>query len=102
MKYYVLGISLLFLAGCSVQGGISNPAPKNTAVTQKVQTCIACHGADGKNGKVGVPPLGDRSYEELVKAMQKVRGSYSPQPLLGHALSDEDISDIATYFSSIK
>jgi cytochrome c553 len=101
MKYYVLGISLFFLAGCSTQGSVSS-APKNTAVTQKVQTCIACHGADGKSGKVGVPPLGGRSYEELVKTMQNVRDSYSPQPLLGHALSDEDISDIATYFSSFK
>lgn len=102
MKYYVLGISLLFLAGCSAQGGVSNSAPKNTAVTQKVQTCIACHGADGKSGKVGVPPLGGRSYEELVGAMQNIRDAYSPQPLLGHALSNEDISDIATYFSSFK
>ncbi|OGV76136.1 MAG: hypothetical protein A3I83_02340 [Methylotenera sp. RIFCSPLOWO2_02_FULL_45_14] len=101
MKYYVLGISLFFLAGCSTQGSVSS-APKSTAVTQKVQTCIACHGADGKSGKVGVPPLGGRSYEELVKAMQNVRDSYSPQPLLGHTLSDEDISDIATYFSSFK
>ena len=102
MNYNVLGISLFFLAGCSTQGNVSDSAPKNTAVTQKVQICIACHGDDGKSGKVGVPPLDGRSYEELVNAMQKVRDSYSPQPLLGHALSDEDISYIATYFSSFK
>jgi cytochrome c553 len=102
MKYTILGISLLSLASCTTQGSATNPTPKNTAVTEKVQVCVACHGPNGKNGKEGVPPLGGRSYEELVKAMQNVREAYSPQPLLGHTLSDEDIHDIATYFSSVK
>ena len=102
MKYYLLGMSLFFLAGCSAQGSVSKSEQISTTVTQKVQTCINCHGADGKGGKVGVPPLSGRSFEELVEAMQNVRDGYSPQPLLGHALSDEDIRDIATYFSSFK
>ncbi|MGB7816317.1 MAG: c-type cytochrome [Methylotenera sp.] len=102
MKYIILGISLLSLIGCTTQKGASNPAPKNTASAEKIQTCAACHGPDGKNGKVGVPPLGGRSYEELVKAMQNVREAYSPQPLLGHSLTDADIHDIATYYSSLK
>ncbi len=102
MKYTVLGISILLLAGCTTQKSVTNPAPKNTAVTEKVQVCAACHGPDGKNGKEGVPPLGGRSYEELVKAMQNVREAYSPQPLLGHTLTNADIHDIATYFSGVK
>lgn len=102
MKYTILGISLLSLASCTTQGNTADSTPKNTADTEKVQVCVACHGPNGKDGKVGVPPLGGRSYEELVKAMQNVREAYSPQPLLGHTLSDEDIHDIATYFSSVK
>jgi cytochrome c553 len=102
MKYTIFGMSILILAGCTTQGSTSNAAPKNTAVTEKVQICVACHGPNGKNGKEGVPPLGGRSYEELMTAMQRVKEAYSPQPLLGHTLSDEDMHDIATYFSSVK
>jgi cytochrome c553 len=102
MKYTILVIFLLSLVGCSTQGSSSNAAPKNTAVTEKVQVCASCHGPDGKNGKAGVPPLGGRSYEELVKAMQNVREAYSPQPLLGHTLTDAEIHDIANYYSGIK
>ncbi len=102
MKYYALCISILFLAGCSAKEDASSPASEIIPVTQKVETCLACHGADGKSGKPGVPALSGRTYEELVQAMKKVRDTYSPEPLLGHNLTDEDIHDIATYFSSIK
>lgn len=102
MKHYILGLSFFMLLGCSTQDKVTQPAQHNKDVAQKVQSCIACHGADGKNSKEGVPPLGGRSYEELVEAMQKVRDAYSPQPLLGHRLADDDIQDIASYFSSTK
>jgi cytochrome c553 len=102
MKYTLFGISFLLLASCTTQKSATDTIPKNTAVTEKVQVCVACHGPDGKNGKPGVPPLGGRSYEELVRAMQNVREAYSPQPLLGHTLTDEEIHDIANYYSGIR
>ncbi len=102
MKYTIFGISFLLLAGCSTQKSVTDTTQKNMAVAEKVQVCASCHGPDGKNGKAGVPPLGGRAYEELVKAMQNVREAYSPQPLLGHTLSDADIHDIANYYSGIK
>jgi cytochrome c553 len=102
MKYTIFGISIIILTSCTTQGSTSTPVSANTAVTEKVEVCVACHGPNGKNGKAEVPPLGGRSYEELVAAMQRVKEAYSPQPLLGHQLSDQDIHDIATYFSSVK
>jgi cytochrome c553 len=102
MKYNLFGLSVVLLAGCTSQETTSSVAQKNTAVPEKVQICVACHGVDGKHGKENVPSLGGRSYEELVVAMQRVKEAYSPQPLLGHALSDEDMHDIATYFSSFQ
>ncbi len=104
MKYYLLSALVLFLAGCSTKEDVSNSSPAKVSVAQKVETCLACHGADGKSGKPGVPALGSRPYEELVEVMRNIREtySYSPQPLLGHSLTDGDIHDIATYFSNIK
>jgi cytochrome c553 len=107
MKYTILGISVflsaaLLLAGCSHQQDPTKPAPIKASATEKAQICTACHGVDGKHGKQNVPPLGGRSYEELVTAMQRVKESYSPEPTLVHRLSEEDMRDIATYFSSFK
>lgn len=107
MKYTILGISVfmsagLLLVGCPQLEDPAKPAPIKTSATEKAQVCTICHGVDGKHGKENVPPLGGRSYEELVAAMQRVKESYSPQPTLVHSLSDEDMRDIATYFSSFK
>lgn len=97
MKRYVLALSVILLAACSSQ----EPRQQNMSASDKIQTCISCHGADGKTGKAGVPPLAGRSHEELVTAMERVREAYSPQPLLGHQLNDEDIRVIADYFSGV-
>jgi cytochrome c553 len=102
MKYTILGLFILLLAGCSHQQDPTKPAPIKASATEKAQICTACHGVDGKHGKENVPPLGGRSYEELVAAMHRVKESYSPEPTLVHRLSDEDMHDIATYFSSFK
>jgi cytochrome c553 len=102
MRYIVFCTAILLLAGCSVPDNTPKAIAKNAALSEQVEVCIACHGPDGKNGKEGVPPLGGRSYDDLMAAMHKVKESYSPQPLIGHSLSDEEMRDIAAYFSSIK
>lgn len=102
MKYYLLGFYIVLVTGCISQGNTVNSSAKSAAAPEKVQICLACHGADGIHGKAGVPPLGGRSYDDLVNAMHDVREAYSPQPLLGHFLSDDDIKEVATYFSNLK
>lgn len=94
MKYLALSVSLLILA-CF-------PAVGNTAANDKIQTCIACHGADGKGGKDGVPSLGGRPYNELVEAMKALRDARLPQPLILHTMTDQEIQEVATYFSEAK
>lgn len=99
MKHLILVLLGITLMGCS-DFNSDNKVPK-VMTTDAVQTCASCHGVDGRNGKLGVPPLSGRSYEELVVAMVRVRSAYSPQPLLGHDLTDDDIKRIATYYSNI-
>jgi cytochrome c553 len=94
MKYFTFGICLLVLA--------SYPAPGNAADTKLIETCIACHGADGKSGKEGVTALGGRSYEELVQAMKNLREANIPSPQILHTMTDKDIQDVAAYFSKAR
>ena len=97
MRYYPFGIILLTLVSYSLTG-----CAADTKKVNKVETCIACHGVDGKHGKEGVPDLGGRPYEELVQAMQNQRDSSFTQPLIVHVMSDAEMREIATYFSSVK
>lgn len=102
MKHYMIGISLLFLVGCSTQGGDASSASKYSAVEEKAQACATCHDPNLKTGFADAPPLAGRPYDELVAAIQKVRDYKAPQPSLRHDLSDEDVHDVATYFSKLK
>jgi len=102
MKYYILGISLYFLAGCTTQEHSSSANANNSVVEEKVRICATCHDPNVETGFAEAPPLTGRSYNELVSAMQKVREYDAQQPSLRHELSDRDIYLIAIYFSSIQ
>lgn len=67
------------------------------------QTCAACHGADG-NSTIGANPKLAGQYESyLVRALRDYRsGSRDNAIMAGFAagLSDQDIRDLAAWFSS--
>jgi len=106
MKYYLLGFYIILITACTAhentQKSTANVQKNVAAAPEAAQICLACHGVDGIHGKDGVPPLGGRTYDDLVNAMHDVREAYSPQPLLGHFLSDDDIKEVAMYFSILK
>lgn len=102
MKYYIFGIALYFLTGCSTQDNSLSANANNSVVEEKVRICATCHDPNVETGFAEAPPLTGRSYDELVSAMQKVREYDAQEPTLRHGLSDRDIYLIAIYFSSIK
>jgi cytochrome c553 len=102
MKYYMLGVTLYFLLGCSTHGNVSSSTPKNIVIEERARVCATCHDPDIKTGFAEAPSLTGRSYQNLVSAIQKVREFDASEPSLRHDLSDRDIHLIATYFSSIK
>lgn len=102
MKYYMLGITLYCLSGCSTQSNVPNSASNNMAIEEKARICATCHDPDIRTGFAEAPPLTGRSYKDLVSAIQKVREYDASEPSLRHDLSDRDVHLIATYFSSIK
>jgi cytochrome c553 len=72
------------------------------------QTCMGCHGAPGmRNAYPGyrVPKLGGQHPEYIVAALQAYRSKLRSHPTMraqAANLSDEDMADIAAYFSSLK
>jgi cytochrome c553 len=72
------------------------------------QTCMGCHGAPGmRNAYPGyrVPKLGGQHADYLVAALQAYKAKLRSHPTMqaqAADLSDEDMADIAAYFTSLK
>lgn len=97
MKYYLLGISLLSLIGCSEQA-----SKVNTTASEKALVCASCHDPNVRTNSIEAPSLNGRPYDELVIAIEEVNEYYVTQPSLMHDFKSEDIHGIATYFSNAK
>jgi cytochrome c553 len=74
---------------------------------KKVQeVCVACHGEDGNKGMTpDTPRLGGQYYDYLVHALQQYKKGKRQNPLMtpmAQPLSDQEISDLAWYFSKQK
>lgn len=72
---------------------------------QKAATCAACHGADGISTIASNPILAGQYPSYLEHALKSYRdGSRQNAIMAGFAsqLSDEDIADLAAWFSSQK
>ncbi len=87
--------------------GLSNPALAGDpeAGREKSAVCAACHGADGISPIPTNPTLAGQHRDYLELALREYRSGARPNAVMaGMAapLSDEDIADIAAWFSSQK
>ncbi len=72
---------------------------------QKITTCQACHGLDGLSKNPEAPNLAGQIESYLVKSL----GEYKTETrknesmnIVAKDLSDQDMADIAAYYSSIQ
>lgn len=71
---------------------------------QKSQACAACHGANGISASNQFPILAGQYKDYIVQALHEYRDGGRNNPIMkGMAanLSDEDIRDLAEYFSGL-
>ncbi|MGH8750923.1 MAG: c-type cytochrome [Burkholderiales bacterium] len=70
---------------------------------QKSATCAACHGADGNSATGDFPRIAGQQPDYIVKALSDYKSGARKDPIMGAmaaALSAQDMSDLAAYFSS--
>jgi cytochrome c553 len=78
------------------------------AGSAKIQTCIACHNADGNSTTPIWPNLGGQSEKYLIEQLEAFKkgdkGARFDPVMYGmtQALSDQDIADLSAYFASQK
>jgi cytochrome c553 len=69
----------------------------------KSTTCVACHGVDGNSVNPEWPTLAGQHPEYIVKQLQAFKSGARQNPLMtpmAAGLSDQDMEDLAAYFSS--
>ena len=70
---------------------------------KKSQVCQACHGTDGKSVDPTYPNLAGQHESYLVKALGDYRAGRRTNPIMSPMainLSDQDILDLAAWYSS--
>lgn len=70
----------------------------------KSATCAGCHGAEGVSGNPLWPNLKGQKDAYLVKQLKAFRDGTRSDPMMSpmaKPLSDDDIANLAAYFSSL-
>jgi len=100
MKYLLLCVSLAF--SLPVVAGDVDVGKAGATV------CAGCHGMDGKSVTPGFPSLAGQDFVYLKNQLQNFRsktrtgGQAAIMYGMAAGLSDTDIDNLATYFSSLK
>jgi len=76
--------------------GTANLAAANLARGEQIykQTCVACHGTDGKGDHGGASLIG---MKDLAAAIQTVTAGRNSMPPFGSAFTPEQIRDVSGY-----
>lgn len=103
----------ILFAAAFLFAGTAAAAGDIAAGKKKAQVCAACHGADGNAVDPQYPRLAGQYQDYLTQALREYRSGDRAHPDMGiHRnnaimqgmvanLSDQDIEDIAGYFSSL-
>src|SRR5574343_675775 len=95
-------VSLLLTLGLT---GVAQAAGDAEAGQGKVAVCGACHGVDGNSPAPNFPKLAGQGERYLLKQLHDIKsGNRQVVEMTGMLdnLSDQDMADIAAYFSSQK
>lgn len=113
LKGIVAALAFLAVTGLALaeEQPSQQAAPDPAKGKEKASTvCAACHGADGNSPIAQNPVLAGQGYDYLYKQLRNFKGEPSKQETRANAvmsamvatLSDEDMRNIAAYFSSQK
>jgi len=70
---------------------------------QKAAACVVCHGEGGNSTNAAVPSIAGQWNDYVVLALFQFRAKHRPSQVMGPVaapLKDEDLGDLAAYYSS--
>lgn len=99
IKSVFLTVAVLCLPMASYAAGDA------AAGKSKSTACVACHGAEGISANGMWPNLAGQKSAYLIKQMKDFRDGKRKDPMMSPMasnLSDDDIANLAAYYSSLK
>jgi cytochrome c553 len=95
------------LLACAVAGALPAAASAGDAAAGKslAGACRVCHGIDGVGTNPMVPNIGGESFEYLIKQLKDFREGRrvnEQMSIMAADLTDEDIANLAAWYSSIE
>lgn len=72
---------------------------------EKAKSCVSCHGMGGKSNNPNNPNLAGQKKNYLIKAMKAYKSGERKDAMMKSmmsSLSDQDIENLAEYYSSVK
>ncbi len=94
-----------FLLSLTIAWSTSVVAGDASAGKAKSTTCVACHGATGTSSIPNYPNLCGQKEAYLTKAIKAYQSGARNEPMMKPMvanLSDDDVANLAAYFSSQK
>jgi cytochrome c553 len=96
-------IKIILLCGFLVNATAVSAADIE-AGKQKAQGCAACHGADGNGAATIYPRLAGQYADYLLVSLKRYKSGERQNPMMNAMagpLSEQDMEDIAAYFSQL-
>jgi len=93
----------LVLAISVVMGSANVLAADAAKGKEKSVACAACHGADGNSSSPMFPKIAGQHADYMIHALKAYKSGERKNPMMQAtvgALSDEDIINLAAYFSA--
>lgn len=100
MRTITASLALIVLAGWTVEAGAQDVGRGE----EKAADCVACHGALGISPNPLFPNLAGQNGAYLQMQLEKFKQGDRYHPLMtpiAQSLSQQEINDLAAYFSSI-
>ena len=104
--------ALAVTASCGIAGSAmaaDAPIGDAKAAVDKVSMCIGCHGIKGYKASFPqvyhVPMIAGQNAEYIVTALQEYANggrTFPTMEAIARTLSDQDMADLAAYYSSLK
>ena len=105
MKKFLATVVLSFSAVSVAQAAVVMPKGDAAAGQGKAAVCAACHGADGNSAAPTFPKLAGQNAKYIYKQLQGFKTMRRNNAMMlgfASALSDQDMADLAVYFSEQK
>ena len=104
-KRTLQAVVLTLAVGAGIPALAAGDPPPARVVPAKAPQCFACHGTNGIATMPDAPNLAGQNEGYLSKTLQEFRSGarqHEVMSLMAKGLSDQDIAQLAAYFSKIE